>query len=300
VTGGAGFIGSHVVETYLKVGHEVIVVDNHRTGQNRPEGADFYNISINDPQTLDWVFLTTKPDVVNHHAAQVGIPDSMRYPSVDAELNIQGTIHVLEAARKYDVKQFIFASTAEVYGTQKQFPLVEDTPLNPESPYAISKLSAEYYVRFYGRTYLDYITILRYANIYGPRQNPAGGAVIPRFISQLLMRKPLTIQGGGTQTRDFLYVKDVAEANLKALDIPGTFNIGSGEQTSILQLATLLEAIVVSSSRREHDVPRLRDVEAFEVSSSLAERVLEWKPTTSLAQGLRETVNDMSSLQMVQ
>jgi UDP-glucose 4-epimerase len=217
VTGGAGFIGSHVADAYLQAGHEVRIVDSlvHGRRENVPRGADFYELDIRDPKTAelirDW-----KPEVINHHAAQMDVRVSVSDPRFDASVNIDGLLNLLEAAREAEVGRFIFVSSGGVvYGEPEVRPTPESAPKLPESPYGVSKLTGEHYLYYYHRVHgLEYAAV-RYSNVYGPRQDPHGEAgVIAIFSTRLLRNDPLLIFGDGEQTRDYVYVGDVVAANL--------------------------------------------------------------------------------------
>jgi UDP-glucose 4-epimerase len=247
VTGGAGFIGSHVVDAYVAAGHQVIVVDNLSTGkpENVHPQARLVEMDVLDPSLAD-LFLAERPQVVNHHAANPSVSFSVREPLTDATQNILGTLCVLEAARRADVAQVIYiCSGGAMYGNPEYLPADEEHPSNPVSPYALSKHTGERYARVYGLEHGQQWTSLRYANIYGPRQDPLGEAgVIAIFCQNLLRGEVPEIHWDGEQTRDFLYVGDCARANLLALEAKESraYNVGTGLGTSINQLyATLLE-----------------------------------------------------------
>ena len=230
LTGGAGFIGSWVCDYLIREGHEIMIVDNLSTGlvSNVPENAEFFECDIRNKEALQKLFSEFKPDYVDHHAAQINVRASVDDPSYDAEVNILGTLNLLELSRMHDVKKFIFASSGgAIYGEPESLPADENTQPAPISPYGISKYSIEKYLYYYSRIYgLDYVC-LRYANVYGPRQNPEGEAgVISIFCTKILNDEPCLIYGDGTQTRDYVFVTDVADANLKAINGPaGIYNI---------------------------------------------------------------------------
>jgi len=232
VTGGAGFIGSHVVDAYLELGHEVVVVDNLSSGsiENLNPKAKFYEMDIRDSDIED-LFKNEKPDVVNHHAAQMDVRKSVEDPIYDADVNIIGSLNLLQNCIKYGVKKFIFASTGgAIYGEQDYFPADEEHPTRPLSPYGVAKLTVEKYLYFYKEVHgLNYV-VLRYANIYGPRQNPHGEAgVVAIFTSKMLKGEQPVINGDGFQTRDYTFVGDVVRANVLALSYEKSdvFNIGN-------------------------------------------------------------------------
>src|SRR4030067_654229 len=245
ITGGAGFIGSNAADRFIREGHQVIVVDNLTTGKlkNLNPKAKFYKIDIKNREGLEGIFKENKIDIINHHAAQMDVRKSVDDPIYDADVNILGSLNLLQLAVKHKIKKFIFASTGgAVYGEQDYFPADEKHPQNPLSPYGISKLSLEKYLYFYKITYnLDY-TILRYANVYGPRQDPHGEAgVVAIFIQKMLNKEQPIINGNGEQTRDFVYVGDVVEANILAMEnnpeldsgTDNIFNIGTSIETSV-------------------------------------------------------------------
>jgi UDP-glucose 4-epimerase len=245
LSGGAGFIGSHVAEHLLERGHEVAVVDNLSSGkrENIPQGARFYETDI--LSGCAQVFEDFGPEVLSHQAAQMDVRRSVREPHIDAEVNVLGTIRLLENCTKYDVRKVIFASTGgAIYGEQHQFPALEDHQQYPLSPYGVSKLAGERYLNFYYVHYGIPYAALRYANVYGPRQDPHGEAgVVAIFCGNLAAGRPSTINGTGEQTRDYVYVEDVARANVLALEDdlpPGPYNIGTGIETSVNRLYELL------------------------------------------------------------
>ncbi len=290
LTGGAGFIGSHIAEAYLKAKHEVVIIDDLSTGQERniPSNAVFYRKSILDP-SISSIFAKEKPDVVNHHAAQIDLRKSVEDPVYDAQINVLGSLNVLESARKAGAKKIIFASSAAVYGEQEIFPATEDHPLRPLTPYGVTKLTVENYLRFYRTTYGLHSTVFRYANVYGPRQNSLGEAgVISIFASKLAKGERPAIYGDGSQTRDFIYVKDVAAANLQALDetASGTFHVSTSIETSISDLCGMIAGIM-----GKEITPTFLEKKAGDLmKSALKPSRLVSNPTV-LQDGLRETVN---------
>lgn len=296
VTGGAGFIGSHIVDAYLESGHEVLVLDSlweHGGGrrQNVPQRALFMHMDIRD-ENLARVFNDFKPEIVNHHAAQHSVAISSRDPKFDADVNVMGLLNVLEHSVKGGVKKFIFASSGATFGTPERLPMDERTPQNPESPYGITKMVAEHYLRFFKSEHgLDY-TALRYGNVYGPRQDPNGEAgVIAIFIGKFLAKQGVRIDWDGEQTRDYVYVKDVAQANVLALErgSGGRYCIGTNVRTSVNELYRTLceiagfEAPVTQGPRRPGDA---RDAQ---FDPALAKAELGWVPRTPLREGMRET-----------
>jgi UDP-glucose 4-epimerase len=301
VTGGAGFIGSHVADHLLKRGHEVAVVDNLSTGKrkNVPEGARFYEMDIRT-DCLE-VFEEFRPEALSHQAAQMDVRRSVREPDFDAEVNVLGTIRLLQNCVEYGVEQVIFASTGgAVYGEQKEFPAPENHPQYPISPYGVSKLAGERYLHFYCIQHrLPYVA-LRYANVYGPRQDPHGEAgVVAIFCGNLAANQASAINGTGEQTRDYVYVGDVARANLLALEseVPsGAYNIGTGIETSVNKLYEIL----LEASGRElppkHGPAKPGEQLRSCVDPSKAARYLEWQPEVDLASGLTMTLRFFGAL----
>jgi UDP-glucose 4-epimerase len=297
VTGGAGFIGSHVVDAFLEAGHDVVVVDDLSTGResNLNPGARFYKLDIRDPALAE-VFEHERPEVVDHHAAQMDVRRSVAEPLFDADVNVRGTLNLLECGRKNGVRKVVHISTGgAVYGEPEYVPCDEDHPINPVCQYGVSKHVGEHYLYVYKELYgLDY-TVLRYANIYGPRQDPHGEAgVVAIFTGRMLAGEPVTIFGGGQQERDFVFVADVARANLLAAgDEPsatGIFNIGSGMGTSVNLLFSMLQNIMNYSQSPQIGPPRPGETFKIFLDSRRAQAQLGWQPTVSLEAGLRQTV----------
>lgn len=296
VTGGAGFIGSHVVDAYVEAGHEVAVVDNLTTGrrENVHPKARFYEIDLEDAAALDEVFARERPDVVNHHAAQAAVPRSVEDPTYDARVNVLGMVHLLDCCVRHGVQQVIYASTGgALYGEPTTLPVPEDHPIRPKSPYGTSKYAAELYLRCYHELHKLPYVILRYANVYGPRQDPYGEAgVIAIFTCAMLSQQTPKIFGDGTQTRDFVYVADVARANLLALEIKtgSVVNIGTGVETSINELFHLLARFTGYDDAPRYEAPRPGDVYRIALDPRRAERDLGWTPQFPLEEGLQRTV----------
>ena len=295
VTGGAGFIGSHVAEAYRAAGHQVAVVDALLgRGQNRtPEGVAFYHVDIRTPELAD-VFLEERPDVVSHHAALANVRVSLADPVADAETNVLGTLRVLDLAARHHVTQVIFASTAgALYGEPTSLPAGEDHPILPSSPYGLHKYVGELYMAYYRRVRGIKTAVLRYANVYGPRQDPSTEAgVVAIFTEALLAGRRPVIFGDGTQVRDFVYVGDVAEANLKALgsDLPEPVHIGTGVGTSVNDLAERLQALTGARVGPEHGPPVPGEVQKIYLDVTRAKKILAWQPRVRLEEGLRRTV----------
>jgi UDP-glucose 4-epimerase len=295
ITGAAGFIGSHIADRYLQLGHQVVIIDNLITGQreNIPSGAKFYEMDIRD-EKLAAVFEKEKPDLVNHHAAQMDVRKSVSDPIYDAQVNVLGSLNLLQNCIQFKVKKFIFSSTGgAIYGEQDYFPADEKHPLRPISPYGITKLTTEKYLYFYQQTYELKYTILRYANIYGPRQNPHGEAgVVAIFSERLLKGKQPLINGDGLQTRDYVYVGDVVEANQLALEKGDNkiYNIGTGIETNVNELfAYLLSAVGVKMAEK-HAQAKPGEQRRSVLSSKFIEEDLGWKPTIKLGEGIPKTV----------
>ena len=295
VTGGAGFIGSHVVDAYVAAGHEVIVVDDLSTGrrENLNPKARFQRLDITDPALVELI-RDVRPAVLNLHAAQMDVRRSVAEPLFDARVNILGTVNLLEAARKANVRRVLFVSSGgAVYGEQEAFPAPESHPTNPVSPYGVSKRAGELYAFFYQAEYQLPFVALRYANVYGPRQDPHGGAgVVAIFTGRMLGAEPVTVNGDGKQTRDYVYVGDVARANLLALEstATGPFNIGTGIETDVSTLARLLLEATGSRSEVRPGPAKQGEQRRSVVDSRRAAEVLGWRPEVSLAEGLGRTV----------
>jgi UDP-glucose 4-epimerase len=296
VTGGAGFIGSNVADRFIREGHQVVIIDNLSTGfeANVNKKAKFFKVDIRSA-VVDKIFEKTKPEVLCHHAAQIDVRKSADDPIFDAEINIIGSLNLFNACIRYKVKKVIFASTGgAIYGEQDYFPADEKHPANPLSPYGVTKLTIEKYLHFYRETHgIDFIS-LRYANVYGPRQNPFGEAgVVAIFTEKLLSEKEAVINGDGKQTRDFVFVDDVVESNLLALDYPKAdiFNIGTGMETDINTIFRILKEKTGSSQKEIHAPSKPGEQERSVLECSKAERLLKWKPKYDLQQGMTKTVN---------
>lgn len=294
VTGGAGFIASHIVDAYLERGHEVHIVDDLSTGQsgNLNPRADLHEIDIADPKAARLIE-RIKPDALCHHAAQMDVRHSVADPGFDARVNIIGFINLLEACKNCAVKKVLFASSGgAVYGEQDVFPAAEDHPTRPASPYGVSKRAGELYLVYYQQAFgLPYIA-LRYANIYGPRQSAKGEAgVVAIFLSLLLTGKTPVINGDGGQTRDYVYVGDVVAANAAALDSPfvGAVNIGTGVETDVVTIFEHLRRAVGSQIEAVHGPAKPGEQRRSCLDARLAAQVLGWRPQTALADGLRRT-----------
>jgi UDP-glucose 4-epimerase len=290
VTGGAGFIGSHVVDALVARGDEVHVVDSFATGrrENLNPAATLHEHDIREP--LRPLFDTIRPEVVAHLAAQADVGTSVEQPELDAQVNVLGTLNVLEAARPHDA-QVIFSSTGGAIYGECERPAREDDPRGPVSPYGTSKLAAEEYLATWNRLYETRHVALRFANVYGPRQLPKlEGGVVSIFIDRLRSSECITIYGDGQQTRDFVYVGDVVAAVLASIGQPGsTFNVGTGTETSVNELFEACRRIAGIEVHAEHAPPKPGDALRSVLDVSRAERELGWRPRTALADGLELT-----------
>jgi UDP-glucose 4-epimerase len=295
ITGGAGFIGSRVAKSLRDEGYKIIIVDNLSTGkrENIPQGIKFYHLDICNNVEIEKVFRKERPQYVSHHAAQINVRKSVSDPYFDAQVNILGTINVLENCRCYNIRKIVFASSGGVlYGEGNDLPFDEESTLKPFSPYGASKCSGEYYLRCYAQLYDLEFTSLRYSNVYGPGQDPSGEAgVIAIFISAMLKGVSPTIFGDGEQLRDYVYVDDVVTANKLALEKgKGVFNIGTGRPTSVNELFRMIAALTGFPNKPIY-APR-RQGELFKNCLNIArsEALLSWKPTTQLEEGLKKTI----------
>lgn len=303
VTGGAGFIGSHVVDAYVRNGHQVLIVDDLSTGRasNLNPAAAFYKMDIRDPKLAD-VLQQERPDVVNHHAAQMDVRRSVAEPLFDASVNILGSIHLLECARQANVQRVIYISTGgAVYGEPQYLPCDEAHPINPICPYGASKHTVEHYLFMYREMYgLEY-TVLRYPNVYGPRQDPHGEAgVVAIFTGQMLAGQPVVINGDGGQVRDFVYVGDCAQANLLALQPTAAgkiYNLGTGLGTSV---NTIFQALRKASGYRREAVygpAKLGETREIYLDASRIQKELGWTASVSLETGLAQTIDHFRVLE---
>jgi UDP-glucose 4-epimerase len=294
VTGGAGFIASHIVDAYLDAGHEVHILDDFSTGQasNLNSKATLHRVDIGGADAARLVG-EIKPDVLNHHAAQMDVRHSVADPTFDARVNILGFINLLEACKNSGVKKAIFASSGgAIYGEQDVFPAPESHATQPASPYGVSKRAGELYLSYYYQAFgLPYIA-LRYANVYGPRQSAKGEAgVVAIFLSLMLAGKPPVINGDGRQTRDYVYVGDVVAANLAALQsaFVGPLNIGTGVETDVVTIFQHLREAVGSSIEPQHGPPKAGEQRRSCLDTGRAAQVLGWRPQMTLKDGLQHT-----------
>jgi UDP-glucose 4-epimerase len=295
ITGGAGFIGSHIVDACIKDGYKVIILDDLSTGkeENINPYAKFYKCDITSGDVVK-ILRKEMPNYIIHSAAQISVSKSVKSPFEDARTNIMGTLRLLEFARVNGIKKFIFASSGgTIYGEPNKFPITEKFIFNPYSPYGISKTTIEYYLKFYYKEYkLPYIS-LRYSNVYGPRQDPHGEAgVVAIFTKAMLSGITPTINGDGKYVRDYIYCEDVVNANLLSLksEVVGEFNIGTGIGTDVNALYKKLSAIIGFKEKPKYGPPRQGDLRKNVLSCNKAKRILKWSPKVSLDEGLKKTV----------
>ena len=296
VTGGAGFIGSHLVDRLIQEGHEVVIVDNLSTGKRRNlnRAARFFKLDIQSWR-LERVFRNERPNIVMHLAAQMDVRKSVEDPIFDAQVNVLGMLNVLQQSIKHGVRKVVFSSSGgAIYGEQEIYPVPESHATRPLSPYGISKLCGEQYLSYYQRVSGLQIVSLRYANVYGPRQDPDGEAgVVAIFIQKLLNNEQAIVNGNGRQTRDFVYVEDVVEANLAVMgqETQGTYNVGTGEETSINDLLRILIAHTNSTCKEIHGPAKIGEQVRSVIDSNKLRQELSWDPKTELSEGLKRTVD---------
>jgi UDP-glucose 4-epimerase len=300
LTGGAGFIGSNVADRYLELGHEVIIIDSLVTGkrENIPVGAKFYELDVCDQEIAD-IFKKEKPDILNHHAAQMDVRKSVADPVYDAQINVLGGLNLLQNCMEYGVKKVIFSSTGgAIYGEQDYFPADESHPLRPLSPYGITKLTTEKYLYFYQDTYGLSYSILRYANVYGPRQNPHGEAgVVAIFSEKILEGEQPVINGDGLQTRDYVFINDVVKANELVLDKGQNmiYNIGTGIETDVNQLFQMIVKYSGKEIPEKHGAAKPGEQKRSVLNAGLIGSELGWQPRFGLEEGIEMTVNFFKS-----
>jgi UDP-glucose 4-epimerase len=306
VTGGAGFIGSHVADAYLAAGDDVWIVDNLSSGRpaNLPADAHFVELDVRDEEVRN-LFREVRFDLVSHHAAQIDVRVSVLDPAKDASINLLGLLNLTEAAIEVGTRRFVYVSSGGVvYGEPEQIPTPESAPKLPRSPYGVTKLTGEHYLYYYRKVRgLEYVA-LRYSNVFGPRQDPHGEAgVVAIFCNRLLGGEVLTIFGDGEQTRDYVFVRDVVSANMFVSDAPmpegegldsRAFNVGTGVGTSVNRLADVLEVVAGGAAGREHRPERPGEVRQSTLDAGLL-RSRGWAPAFTLEEGLRETYEHIAS-----
>ena len=297
VTGGAGFIGSHLVDALIRDRHEVAIVDDLSTGHREyvnPE-ARLYEISVTDLAALGKVFADERPQIVSHHAAQKSVQDSMADPSFDALVNVIGSVNVFQLSVKYGCSHVIFASTSAVYSEPTRLPMDESHLVRAQSAYGVSKLAAEGYLRFYGDAYgLPYVAF-RYGNVYGPRQDPSGEAgVVAIFARQLLLGEQATIYGDGSKTRDYVFISDVVAANLSAIEMATggeLMNLGRGIEVSDNEIFDLVRRAVGSNASANYVDRRPGEAEKVSLDPTKANQTLGWTPNVDPIDGVQRTVD---------
>lgn len=298
VTGGAGFIGSHVVDRLIQENCQVVIIDNLSTGllENINKAAQFVQMDIRSNQVLD-LFVKGKFDYVIHLAAQTMVHKSLEMPDYDCDVNISGTVNLLEACRKTNVKRIVFSSTAAVYGNATNLPVIEATPKGPTSFYGLSKLTCENYLSLYNQVYGLEFMILRYANVYGERQGDGGeGGVISIFTRKIHHHQPVTIFGDGSQTRDFIYVGDIANANYQSLLSSYSnkiCNISTQTETSVNTLIEYMAKVAGKTVTRVYAEMREGDIYKSSLSNCAAQEYLNWNPAMPLIEGLSKTYNSL-------
>ena len=297
VSGGAGFIGSHTVDALAaRGGHEIAIIDVLSAGKRDQvnQRARFYQTDLRDAAAVRGVIERERPEVLVHLAAQMDVRRSVADPAFDAQVNLVGFLNLMEAGREHGLRRVVFSSTGgAIYGEQDCFPCDEEHPQRPVSPYGIAKLATEKYLFFYRAQYgIDYVA-LRYANVYGPRQDPHGEAgVVAIFCGRILEGRPVTIYGDGGQTRDYVYVADVVRANVAALEstVSGAFNVGTGIETSVNQLYDALARNAGTSRAAEFGPPRAGEQRRAVILPERAARELGWRPQVELSDGLAQTL----------
>jgi UDP-glucose 4-epimerase len=305
ITGGAGFIGSHVVDLFLANGFEVVVVDNLSTGRrsNLNPHATFHQMDIRSSEIRE-VFAAEQPDYVSHHAAQADVRRSVAEPLFDADVNILGSINLIECAREFGVRHFVYISTGgAVYGEPERLPCDEEHPINPICQYGASKHTVEHYLYMNHVNYAMPYTVLRYPNVFGPRQNPHGEAgVVAIFTGKMLAGEPVIVNGDGEQTRDFVYVGDCAYANYLAVTVdhqPGIYNLGWGRPTSINEIALALAETTGYPHSLQHGPAKVGETRHIYLDAKKAGRELGWSPTVTLEEGLEKTVSHLRKSEQV-
>lgn len=298
ITGGAGFIGSHIQDACLQAGYQVCVIDDLSTGfiDNVHDKAELLQVDIQNAEEVEQIFQDKKIDVVCHHAAQINVRHSVQDPQNDAEINVLGSLNILEASRKHDVKKVVFASTGgALYGDTSNVPTSEEQILNPYSPYGISKLSVEKYLHYYYREYGLKYGILRYSNVYGPRQNEKSEAgVVSIFINKMLRNENPIIFGTGEQTRDYVFVEDIVKANMmlmQNIDACDVFNVGTGKETNVNQLFDIINSHFGDRFLKKYSDALQGEQLRSALDYSKIQKTLHWKPEITLNEGIEKTWN---------
>ena len=296
VTGAAGFIASHVADAYVNAGHEVIILDDLSRGSRRNVNpkSRFYQCDIRDREAIEKIFLLERPEIINHHAAQMDVRRGVREPLFDAQVNILGSLNLIEAAVAYGAKRFIYAATAGAgYGEPKQMPVAEDYPINPITPYGISKHTVEHYLFTFRFLYgLEYV-VLRYGNVYGPRQSSQGEAgVFAIFSEQMLVGLQPVIYGDGNKIRDYVYISDVVAANIAALERGGNeiFNISSGVEITDFEVFQIVRHLVGRQVEPKYVARRPGEIDNICLDISKAKSLLRWEPRVNISEGASMTV----------
>ena len=296
VTGGAGFIGSNIVDALVNLGHNVFIVDNLLTGkkENINPNAVFYEVDITDKKMLESIFKETRPEIVFHAAAQIDVRKSVEDPSFDAEVNVVGSVNLFSLCVRYGVKRIVFSSTGgALYGEPKEIPADENSPIEPLSAYGVAKFAVEQYLNYFKRLYGIERVILRYGNVYGSRQDPLGEAgVIAIFTGRTLNDLQPVIYGDGNQTRDYIFVEDVVRANILAMEgKEGIYNIGTGIETSVNDLVKMFSEVLNKHIEPVYAPPRKGEVQRIALDTSKAKKELGFTPKFSLEEGLKRTVD---------
>lgn len=298
VTGGAGFIGSHIVDKIISMGHDCIVVDNLQTGkeQNINPKAIFYKADISNMEEMEEIFSKERPNIVNHHAAQIDVRKSTKDPVYDAQINILGSLNLIDMSREYRVEKFIYASTGgAVYGEPISLPANEDHPIYPLSHYGVSKHTVEHYLHVFNALYGLRYTVLRYANVYGPRQNPYGEAgVVAIFSEQMLAGEKPTIFGDGSKTRDYVFIDDVVDVNIVVMNNRGdneVFNLGWGKEISDQKMFETIRDALKVDIKPIYDKKRPGEVDRICLDNTKIKRWLDWQPKIPLDAGIAMTTS---------
>ncbi|MDQ0189242.1 NAD-dependent epimerase/dehydratase family protein [Alicyclobacillus cycloheptanicus] len=287
VTGGSGLIGTATTQALLAEGHDVVNVDREPTRV----AVRHYNLDVADAVAVREIFEKEHPDAVLHLAAQISVPSSVADPLRDMHDNIQGALSVFEAARHTGTRRVVLASSAAVYGNGAVPPITEEVPLEPNSPYGVSKVAGELYLRGFYREFFTY-AVLRYGNVYGPQQSYQSGAVIAKMVHDALTEQCIHVDGDGTQERDFVHVRDVAHLNVLVLTNPQSFvaNVGSGRPVQIMDIVRVIREELGQSVTVQHHPTRPGDIHASYYDAARIQRLLQWKPSISLREGIRQVI----------